>query len=433
MVSSVPDLGAVGIKADPPLASQFREEVAKLLGRRSTSFPGAQPVSFATRHILELEKQDYYVCEKTDGVRCLLYFTHGDGQSEIHYLIDRKNDYYYVAGLHFPILGDSTFREFHVNTLLDGELVYDTYENGEQQLKYLVFDCLAVDGKNLMHRTLDKRLAYFQNEVLKPYDAMFKRFPEEKQHRPFALEGKSTQLGYGIEMMFRDIIPSVKTIHGNDGLIFTCRSTSYQIGTDEHIIKWKPPTENTVDFRLRLEFPLLEPDTDDEADGITAPYYDYDALPIFHLFVLVKEGEYCRFGEMYVSPSEWEDLKALGTPLDNILVECYQDAQHRWRFHRIRNDKDEANHISTVAKVMESIEDRVTEDDLIQAAPAIKSAWRRRQALAMEEERKRKEEDRRKAEEARRRREEGQRKAEEVRRRESLANGANGNGLNKKI
>ncbi|KAL4800042.1 mRNA capping enzyme, catalytic domain-containing protein [Aspergillus venezuelensis] len=382
----------VARKTSPELADQFRREVAELLGRKNLSFPGAQPVSFSRHHLTELQREDYYVCEKTDGIRCLMYFARGDPESEnpeIHYLIDRKNEYRYVPGLHFPLSDDDTFQSFHVDTLVDGELVNDTYDDGSQQLKFLVFDCLVLDGQSLMHRTLDKRLAYFKEKVLKPYNALYERFPEEKQHRIFAVEDKSTQFSYGIEMMFREIIPKVKKIHGNDGLIFTCRSTPYRIGTDEHILKWKPPSENTIDFRLRLEFPVLEPDSDDEADGITEPYPDYDALPIFHLFVLHNNDQYQPFGEMYVTPSEWEDLKALQTPLDDAIVECSKDETGRWRFHRIRDDKADANHFSTVDKVLQSIEDRVTEEDLIKAAPMIKTAWKRRAGGGGDDERRR--------------------------------------------
>ena len=383
MSHSVPDLDAIGIKAEPDLADNFRREVAHLLGRSNLNFPGAQPVSFSAKHLNELQKEDYYVCEKTDGIRCLMYFARGDPESdmpEIHYLIDRKNDYRYVPGLHFPLPDDDSFQSYHVDTLVDGELVNDIYEDGSQQLKYLVFDCLVLDGQSLMHRTLDKRLAYFKEKVLKPYNTMYRKFPEEKKHRAFAVEDKSTQVSYGIEMMFREIIPQVKQIHGNDGLIFTCRSTPYKIGTDEHILKWKPPAENTIDFRMRLEFPVLEPDTDDEADGVSEPYPDYDATPIFHLFVMLNAGEYRHFAEMHVTQTEWEDLKAMGVPLDDAIVECYKDENGRWRFHRLRDDKNDANHISTVEKVLESIEDRVTEDDLIRLAPVIKTAWKKRQA-----------------------------------------------------
>ncbi|KAJ5195259.1 mRNA capping enzyme catalytic domain-containing protein [Penicillium cinerascens] len=384
MSHSVPDLDAIGIKAEYDLADQFRREVAALLGRNNLNFPGAQPVSFSSKHLTELQKEDYYVCEKTDGIRCLMYFARGDPESEnpeIHYLIDRKNEYRFVPGLHFPLPDDDTFQSFHVDTLVDGELVNDTYPDGTQQLKFLVFDCLVLDGQSLMHRTLDKRLAYFKVKVLEPYRAMYRKFPEEKAHRPFVVEDKSTQFSYGIEMMFREIIPKVKKIHGNDGLIFTCRSTPYRIGTDEHILKWKPPSENTVDFRMRLEFPVLEPDTDDEAEGISAPYPDYDAIPICHLFVMLNAGEYRHFGEMHITPAEWESLKALRVPLDDSIVECSKDEQGHWRYHRLRDDKMDANHISTVEKVLESIEDRVTEDDLIRIAPAIKNAWKKRQAM----------------------------------------------------
>lgn len=388
----VPDLDAIGIKAQPQLADQFRREVAQLLGRNNLSFPGSQPVSFSSRHLLELQKEDYYVCEKTDGLRCLMYFARGDPESgtpEIHYLIDRKNDYRYVPGLHFPLPDDDTFQQFHVDTLVDGELVKDTYDDGSTQLKYLVFDCMVLDGQSLMHRTLDKRLAYFKEKVLKPYNALYKRYPEEKQHRVFAVEDKSTQFSYGIEMMFREIIPKVKKIHGNDGLIFTCRSTPYKIGTDEHILKWKPPAENTIDFRMRLEFLLLEPDSEDESEGVLEPFPDYDSMPVFHLFVLYNSGDYRLFGEMHVTQPEWEGLKALQKPLDDTVVECYQNEQGQWRYLRLRDDKNDANHISTVEKVLESIQDRVTDEDLIRMAPTIKTAWKKRQAQTTEEEERR--------------------------------------------
>lgn len=100
----------------------------------------------------------FYLCEKSDGIRCLMYFTR-DGDKEIHYLIDRRNDYYWVPDLHFPMPKDPSFQSFHTETIIDGELVLDTEPSGKQVLKYLVFDCLMMDNKLVMERTLDKRLA----------------------------------------------------------------------------------------------------------------------------------------------------------------------------------------------------------------------------------------------------------------------------------
>jgi mRNA guanylyltransferase len=95
-----------------------------------------------------------------------MYFTR-DGDREIHYLIDRKNEYYYVPDLHFPVPGDNSFQKFHTETVIDGELVLDTIAPGKRLLRYLVFDCLVIDRKPVMERPLDRRLAV--RSVLAPF------------------------------------------------------------------------------------------------------------------------------------------------------------------------------------------------------------------------------------------------------------------------
>lgn len=376
MGNSVPTIP--GIKAEGDLLVTFRREVAQLLGRKTQGFPGAQPVSFAARHKLELQKQDYYVCEKSDGIRCLMYLT-GDGPQEITYLIDRKNDYYHVPFLHFPISSEQE-REFHTGTLVDGELVNDTMPNGSIQLKYLVFDCLILDSSSLMHRSLDKRLAYFRDKVFTPYRELYKKYPEEIQYLPFVVDFKNMELGYGIEMMFREILPNLA--HGNDGLIFTCKNSPYQFGTDQHILKWKSEGENSIDFRLKLEFPLRDPDSDDpDEDGNLTQYPDYSAMPTFNLKVFRTDGKDDHFSYMYLEEQEWEEMAVVDLPMNDRIVECYLDEQHRWRFLRFRDDKQEANHITTVESVLQSIKDKVSKEDLITLAKFIRDEWKKRQGL----------------------------------------------------
>lgn len=376
MGGSAPEIP--GIKAVGDLLHTFRREVAELLGRASTGFPGAQPVSFAARHKTELLKQDYYVCEKSDGIRCLMYLT-GDGPEEITYLIDRKNEYYHVSALHFPVSSEQEL-EFHTGTLVDGELVNDTMPNGSMQLKYLVFDCLVLDGSSLMHRTLDKRLAYFRDKVYNPYRALYKKYPEEIQYLPFVVEYKKMEYSYAIEMMFREVLPNLP--HGNDGLIFTCRDSPYQFGTDQHILKWKSEDENSIDFRTKIDWTMGDCDSDDpDQNGELTPFPDYWAMPTIHLTVFRTDGKDNGYGAMYLETHEWEAMKALEEPLGERIVECYLDKQDRWRFLRFRDDKHEANHISTVESVMESIQDKVSEDDLIGVAKSIRGEWKKRQGL----------------------------------------------------
>ncbi|KAI9166862.1 mRNA-capping enzyme subunit alpha [Paramyrothecium foliicola] len=377
-----------GVKAEGQLLFAMRKEVAELLGRTQYTFPGAQPVSFARQHLDELTRQDYYVCEKSDGIRYLLYSTADENGTETHYLIDRKNDYWFITNrsLHFPL--ENNQAAFHTATVIDGELVWDSLPNGKKEPRFLVFDCLVMDGNKLMDRTLDKRLAYFKERLYVPYKKLMKEFPTELQYQPFHVEMKPFQLGYGIEMMFKQVLPGLH--HGNDGLIFTCRNTPYKHGTDPHILKWKPPEENTVDCRLRLTFPTVEPDEAERKEGITEPFVDYDSVPHAELWMYKGDSgpnKYEFFQDAYISEEEWEILKGLNDPLNDRIVECNIDEQGRWRVVRFRDDKKEANHKTTVVSVMESINDRVSEKDLYRAAGLIRDNWKARQARADQERR----------------------------------------------
>lgn len=62
---------------------------------------------------------------------------------------------------------------------------------------------------------------------------------------------------------------------------------------------------------------------------------------------------------------------------------------------RFRDDKENANHTSTVQSVIESITDRVTKKDLFDAQKVIRDEWKRR--AADEQARERKEAEKRRA------------------------------------
>lgn len=149
-------------------------------------------------------------------------------------------------------------------------------------------------------------------------------------------------------------------------------------------IKWKPVSENSIDFRLNLEFPPLEPDSDDpdDPDETESALPDYDSLPAFHLSVFMGDDTYKKWAEMYVTSDEWETLKKMNIPLDDLIVECAMDEKKRWRYMRFRKDKKHGNHISTVDSVMESVRDGVTKEDLVKEAIEIRKAWKTRAAAA---------------------------------------------------
>ena len=74
----------------------------------------------------------------------------------------------------------------------------------------------------------------------------------------------------------------------------------------------------------------------------------------------------------------------MGQRLDGRIIECYRNDMGQWCYKREddgtprwRDDKKDANHISTVKSVLESIEDPVTEADLRAASAGIRAAVQR--------------------------------------------------------
>lgn len=388
MPSSVPILAPPpqmpGILVPKEDAHDLKEAVASHIERDRHTFPGAQPVSFGREHLAELQKREYFMCEKTDGLRVLLflhYYDDGESIRPLTFLIDRKNNFYRVEpAIRIPYWQMPEDREkFLFGTILDGELVHDQYPGDPSpRLIYYVFDALAVDNNNVTTKSMDKRLGRMKEHVLKPYAKWLEQNPSlNVAHlQPFRLKEKQMHQSYHLQHIFNNILPQLK--HGNDGLIFTCKDTRYQFGTDQHILKWKPPHENTIDFKLRLgDFPLIDPE--DGEDGYVP---DYDALPApVQLLVQHNNNDYRPFAELHVTPAEWNIMKSLNQRLDGRIIECYRSPAGQWKFKaeadgtpRWRDDKKDANHISTVNSVLASIENPVTETDLLGNEQKIKEA-----------------------------------------------------------
>lgn len=107
----------------------------------------------------------------------------------------------------------------------------------------------------------------------------------------------------------------------------------------------------------------------------------------FELLVNYGKRDYRPFShDLSVTPQEWEMLKSLKQRLDGRIIECYREPDGRWRFKkdddgtpRWRDDKTDANHVSTVESVLGSIEDAVTEQDLRNAEGTIKKSIKQMQ------------------------------------------------------
>ncbi|THH30347.1 hypothetical protein EUX98_g3822 [Antrodiella citrinella] len=345
----IPDLPGNPVPQRSEQEQWLKQLVASLCKLEHERFPGSQPVSFGTGDLDKLEQKDFWVCEKSDGIRVLLLVqTNFVTQEQAVYLIDRHNSYRQLTGLFFPHHADP-LKPLR-NTIVDGELVVDVDPLTKQEtLRYLAFDCLVVDDQNVMARPLDKRYGSA------PLVSLSSR-----------IKVKTVQMSYHADDVFRIDIPALQ--HGNDGLIYTCVNTPYAAGTDQNVLKWKPPSENSVDFKLILRFPP-------SPNKPSAP--DYFAKPIFELHVWSGGNNYEFYDMMSVSDEEWEKLKANGDQLDDRIVEVHWDTENEcWRMMRFRDDKPNGNHKSVVEGIIRSIADGVEKDTLLARSNNIRNAWK---------------------------------------------------------
>ncbi|KZT26376.1 mRNA capping enzyme [Neolentinus lepideus HHB14362 ss-1] len=358
----------------PPRSDQekwLKRHVAMMCQMDHERFPGSQPVSFGTKDLEKLEKQDYWVCEKSDGVRVLLLVITLNAGDQTVYLIDRHNTYRSLAGLFFPH-HENPKRPLR-NTLVDGELVLDEDPRTHHKtMRYLAFDCLVVDDQNVMSRPLDKRYGRLQEWFYKPYSKMLREFPEMGRSQPFEIKVKDLSFSYGIEKIFNVDIPALQ--HGNDGLIYTCVNTPYTPGTDTNILKWKPPDENSIDFKLILRFPSQDSNPQEP---------NFRKKPIFVLFMWCGDDHgvprYEPFDVMHVEDEEWERMKASGEQIDERIVEVVWDSKReKWRMLRFRDDKPNGNHRNVVENIIQSIADGVEKEALLARCTAIRNAWKAR-------------------------------------------------------
>lgn len=228
-----------GRRANPQLEEVLRGQVHHRLGLKGANprFPGSQPVSFSQKSVQALEDEEYWVCEKTDGLRVLLlsvYITATGGLST--FLIDRKNCYYEVGTIYFPQPGHiPPDRRFGAN-LIDGELVMDLdHQGGRPIMRYYAFDALLIWGESVLEKPLTKRYGALQQDLL-DWVRRWRRSPESAPMRarePFEVVCKPMQRSYGLGIVLHESQDPARQKHKTDGLIFSRAGAAYKVGSTQ--------------------------------------------------------------------------------------------------------------------------------------------------------------------------------------------------------
>ncbi|XP_048387730.1 mRNA-capping enzyme isoform X1 [Stegostoma tigrinum] len=314
----------------PSKLSEIQRKCQQYCGWERAGFPGAQPVSMDKQNIKFLEQKPYKVSWKADGVRYMMLI---DGKDEV-YMIDRDNSAFHVANLEFPVRKD--LRLHLTSTLLDGEMIIDKVD-GKPVPRYLIYDIVKFSGKPVGDCDFNVRLSCIEKEIIQPRHEKMKSGRIDKTREPFSVRNKP----------FFDINAARKLLEGSfarevshevDGLIFQ-PTGKYKPGRCDDILKWKPPSQNSVDFRLKI--------TKFGGEGL-----------LTQTVGLLYVGNYERpFAQMKVN----KELKMY----DNKIIECKFE-NNSWVIMRERVDKSFPNSYDTAMAVCGSINNPVTKEFLFE-------------------------------------------------------------------
>lgn len=322
--------GVTQLRLQPRLA-EVQRKAQVLCGWESSGFPGSQPVSMDINNLDFLRRKEYKVSWKADGTRYMMLI---DGANEV-YMIDRDNAVFHVPGLQFPYRKD--MNRTLKDTLVDGEMILDKVDD-KTVPRYLIYDIINFMGQEVGKTDFRTRLICIEKEIIGTRHAKMSRGEIDKTKEPFSVRLKP----------FWDVSVCRKVLDGSfasqvshevDGLVFQPVPDPYCAGRCHEVLKWKPPDQNSIDFRLKI--------TRETKPGMLPETKAY-------LYVLGQENP---LAEMKYT----KDLKEL----DGKIIECAWDGK-QWIYMRQRTDKSFPNSIKTAEGVWNSIRTPVTKDILFQ-------------------------------------------------------------------
>jgi len=320
----------VELYTSQPKFSTLQKKIKKMSEWTKGDFPGCQPVSMSKQNLEFLHQKPYKVSWKADGTRYMMLI---DGQDEI-YFYDRDACLYKVSGLTFLHRKD---KNKHLSdTLLDGEMVIDVV-NGVNFPRYLIYDILRFEGNEVGKVDFGTRLVCIEKEIVGSRNNYIVQGLIDKTKEPFSIRKKEFWDVQDTYKLLEDKFTKMLA-HEPDGLIFQPKGDPYKCGRDDTVLKWKPASMNSVDFKLKI---------------VTESGLGLLTRTVGHLYV---GGCNTPFAAMKMT----KEIKNM----DGKIIECkWQNDQ--WIFMRERTDKSFPNGYKTAIGVINSIKDPVTEEILL--------------------------------------------------------------------
>jgi len=316
----------VFVKKDDPLYKytiNFMEESWGTKGKGI--FPGCQPISIEREHFGILEKNNYVVCEKTDGTRYMMIALQF-GTQRVCVFINRALEMF-VAPLNFRM---AVFK----GTILEGEL----YNN-----EFMIYDCLMTCGEVVGNQSFLERLDHCEKTVKKTM--VLKK-------DSITLKVKTFHLHRDFREFMDKYLPKVK--QEIDGLIFTPIDQPIRIGTHNTMFKWKPRNKNTIDF-------LVKKGPTAETPGCVPGAY------VWRLYIQDRGKHIFESSLPVEKMSDYKWLKG------GDIVECmYVDWENGpvwWKPIKKRSDKTFPNSRRTFYRTLVNIKENINMKEFLDCIP----------------------------------------------------------------
>ena len=354
-------------------------------------FPGSMPVNLTRQNLQEVQSSDYFITEKSDGVRFLLYVV-PEAQSKtgeaVAVLVDRSKTIFKFRGC------EAVGRALGLGCILDGELVFN---RSLRENVFLVFDSLLWRHRSLIECPFSERLERVAKEILptcsRSMNEIMARMVAEQQGphllvKPLQLIRKAfvTRKELGVllgkmrledgERVFFDADPGQtqsRRHHKSDGFIFQPNSR-YVFSRHYELLKWKWPELRSVDLQVCIPMEAGTGDSGGTAGGAGSngssnewPIYLMCAGPQETQINCTKRGDTnVGLGEFdayrLLADMECPEMAAKGGA---AIVEVAYDIQiGMWAYLHLRKDKNQPNYIDSVLGVFTEQAEAISIEEL---------------------------------------------------------------------
>lgn len=318
--------------------------------------PGPQPASMDQGDVDRMVSNvnNYWVTVKMDGLRYMLLVTRADV-----YLIDRsfnfrkvKEGKWYREVLAANDKGD---------TLLDGEVVWN-----KEQMKYMAFDCVMFQGKNLSEASTGDRI-----NAVNQIAQICASDPKKRDETNVPIFAKEMLPLKEIEKFDANMTDAGNLyVYENkeagvertlaDGLVFMLDNAKYMFYQNKSLLKWKKV--DTIDVIADLSTATTMGErVDVKLHYLTKDYTNKIPLDEDH-------GAECDI-------TTWTKIKEALKPSQPCIVECFFDQRKdRWIIERGRDDKVKPNAFRTVKGTIKLLENKVTRKRLVSQVKATASS-----------------------------------------------------------